>query len=79
MAKRNCRFEVRLTKEEYRKLIEKARKAGLSGGAFVRMSIAGQKIYEPPSADLPVMLQEIRRNGKYFEQLLKYAETSGMP
>ncbi len=79
MAKRSCRFEVRLTKEEYRNLLEKARKAGLSGGAFVRMSVAGQKIREAPSVDVPLLIREMRRNGQYFEKLLKYAESNGMP
>ena len=79
MAKRSCRFEVRLTKEEYRNLMEKARRAGLSRGAFVRMSVAGQKIREAPSADVPVLIREMRRNGQYFEELLKYTESKGIP
>ena len=78
MAKRNCRFEVRLTKDEYYDLTKKARKAGLSTGAFVRLAVAGQKIHEAPSADVPILIQEVRRVGKNIDQLLKAADNGGL-
>ena len=73
MAKRNCRFEVRLTKDEYYDLTKKARKAGLTTGAFVRMAVAGQEVREAPSADVPVLIREIRRTGSNINQILKIA------
>ncbi len=79
MTKRNCRFEVRLTKDEYSSLTKKARKAGLSTGAFVRMSVAGQVIREAPGADVPVLISEVRRVGSFFEQILRNADSRGLP
>ena len=79
MAKRNCRFEVRLTKDEYTDLTRKARKAGLSTSTFVRMSVAGQEIHEAPTADVSMLLQEIRRCGQDLKQLMSDAKGKGMP
>ena len=59
VGKRSCRFEVRLTKEEYGNLIEKARKAGLSGGALVRTA---------------VLILKLRKVEKYLESLVQYIE-----
>ena len=78
MAKRNCRFEVRLTKDEYYELTKKARKAGLTTGAFVRMAVAGQKVVEAPSADVPVLIREVRRVGYNIDQILKIANARGL-
>ncbi|MBR0392340.1 MAG: hypothetical protein IJK38_08465 [Oscillospiraceae bacterium] len=78
MAKRNCRFEVRLTKDEYYDLTKKARKAGLSTGAFVRMAVAGQEIHEAPCADVPVLIREVRRVGSNIDQILKIANSKSL-
>ena len=78
MAKRNCRFEVRLTKDEYYELTKKARKAGLSTGAFVRMAVAGQKVVEAPGADVPILIREVRRVGYNIDQILKIANAGGL-
>ena len=78
MAKRNCRFEVRLTKDEYYELTKKARKAGLSTGAFVRMAVAGQKVMEAPNVDVPVLIREVRRVGYNIDQILKIANARGL-
>ncbi len=78
MAKRNCRFEVRLTKDEYYDLTKKARKAGLTTGAFVRMAVTGQEIREAPSADVPVLIREVRRVGSNIDQILKIANSRGL-
>ena len=79
MAKRNCRFEVRLTKDEYTDLTRKARKAGLSTSTFVRMSVAGQEIHEAATADVPALLQEVRMYGQNLKQLMTVAKGRGMP
>lgn len=78
MARRNCRFEVRLTKDEYYELTKKARKAGLTTGAFVRMAVAGQVIREAPSADVPELIREVRRVGHNIDQILKIANSKGL-
>lgn len=78
MARRNCRFEVRLTKDEYYDLTKKARKAGLTTGAFVRLAVAGQVIREAPSADVPELIREVRRVGHNIDQILKIANSKGL-
>ncbi len=78
MARRNCRFEVRLTKDEYYELTKKARKAGLTTGAFVRMAVAGQVVREAPSADVPALIREVRRVGSNIDQILKIANSKGL-
>ena len=79
MAARNHRFEVRLSKDEYNSLTKKARKAGLTTGAFVRMAVAGKEIMEAPPADLPLLIREVRRVGSNINQLLVIANTRGFP
>ena len=78
MIKRNCRFEVRFTKEEYSNLTRKARRAGLTAGAFVRMAIAEKEIREAPSADVPRLIREVRRVGSTLNQILKIANSRGL-
>ena len=77
MAKRNCRFEVRLTKDEYYDLTKKARKAGLTTGAFVRLAVAGKEIREAPTADVPMLIRAVRRVGYNIDQILKVANSKG--
>ena len=77
MAKRNCRFEVRLTKDEYRDLTKKARKAGLTTGAFVRMAVAGKEVREAPATDVPMLIREVRRVGYNIDQILMVANSKG--
>ena len=79
MAKRNCRFELRLTKDEFTDLTRKARKAGLSTSTFVRMSVAGQEIHEAPTVDVAMLLLEIRRYSENMKQLMAAAMMRGVP
>ena len=76
--KRNCRFEVRLSKEEYSNLTRKARCAGLTAGAFVRKAIAEKEIREAPPADVPRLIREVRRVGSTLNQILKIANSRGL-
>ena len=78
MPKRNCRFEVRLSKDEFSNLTRKARKAGLSCGAFVREAIKGQTVVEAPSVDVPILIREVRRVGNNINQILKIANSKGL-
>jgi len=78
MAARNCRFELRLSKDEYYDLTRKARKAGLTTAAFVRMAVAGKEVMEAPSADVPLLIREVRRVGSNINQILKIANTRGL-
>lgn len=78
MATRNCRFELRLTKDEFTDLTKKARKAGLTTAAFVRLAVAGKDILEAPPADVPLLIREVRRVGSNINQLLVIANTRGV-
>jgi len=78
VAIRNCRFEIRLTKDEYYDLTRKARKAGMSTASFVRMAIAGKDVMEAPSADVPLLIREVRRVGSNIDQILKIANSRGL-
>ena len=48
MKKRNCRFEVRFTKDELSDLTKKARKARLTNAAFIRRAVCGAEVRELP-------------------------------
>lgn len=63
MKKRNCRFEVRFTKDELSDLTKKARKARLTNAAFIRRAVCGAEVREAPPADVPALIQEVRRVG----------------
>ena len=78
MAVRNCRFEMRLTKDEYYDLTKKARKAGMTTASFVRMAVAGKDVMEAPSVDVPLLIREVRRIGSNINQILKIAGSRGV-
>ena len=78
MAVRNCRFEMRLTKDEFYDLTKKARKAGMSTASFVRLAIAGKEVKEAPSVDVPMLIREVRRVGSNIDQILKIANSRGL-
>ena len=76
--KRNCRFEVRLSKSEYEDLNKKAKKAGLSAGAFVRKAVEAKEVKEAPDADVGRLIMEMRRVGANVNQTLKNMNASGV-
>ena len=69
---------MRLTKNEYHDMTKKARKAGISTAAFVRMAIAGKEVMEAPSADVPLLIREVRRVGCNIDQILQFAHARGL-
>ena len=78
LRKRNCRFEVRFTKDELSDLTKKARKARLSTGAFVRRAVRDLEVKEAPPADVPMLIREVRRVGYNIDQLLKLANAKDL-
>lgn len=60
---RNCRFELRLSKDELSDLTKKARKAKLTNAALIRRAIRDLEVKEAPAVDVPYLLNEIRRVG----------------
>lgn len=69
--KRNCGMVLRFTKAEMDGLTKKARKAGLSREGYCRHVLNGSQVKSAPPADLPVLIQEVRRVGGGLEQLIK--------
>ena len=78
MKKRNCRFEVRFTKDELSDLTKKARKARLTNAAFIRCAVCVAEVREAPPADVPLLIGEVRRVGYNIDQILKLANARGM-
>ena len=73
MRKRNCRVEIYFTKDELESLTKKVRKSGLSRESFCRHLLNGAEIKEAPSADVPMLINEVRR-----DQILRMANARGM-
>lgn len=78
MRKRNCRLEVCFTRDELAELTRKARKARLSKAGFIRCAIHGTQVRDAPPADLPILIQEVRRAGVQMEQVLRRIELQGV-
>ncbi len=78
MKKRNCRFEIRFTKDELSDLTKKARKARLTNAAFIRYAVRGTAVKEAPPADVPVLIREVRRVGDSLNQIMKRANAIGL-
>lgn len=78
MKKRNCRFEIRFTKDELSDLTKKARKARLTNAAFIRCAVRGTAVKEAPPADVPVLIREVRRVGASLNQIMKRANAIGL-
>ena len=75
MRKRNCRVEIYFTKDELESLTKKVRK---SGESFCRHLLNGAEIKEAPSADVPMLINEVRRVGYNIDQILRMANARGM-
>lgn len=58
---------------------QKAKKAGLSIGGFVRRSVADKEIKEAPPADIPMLLRAMRQVGYNLDQTLKRFNTTNVP
>ena len=75
---RNCRFELRLSKDELTDLTKKARRAKLSNAGFIRRAIRDLEVKEAPAVDVPYLLNEVRRVGYNINQILKIANAQGL-
>ena len=78
MRKRNCRVEIYFTKTELEALTKKVRKAGLSREGYCRRILNGAVVKEAPPAELPLLIQEVRRVGSNLNQILKRANSIGL-
>jgi len=71
-------MKIRFTKNELDSLTKKARKSGLSRGGFCRRILNGSEVKEAPPADVPVLIQEVRRVGISLDRLLACASAVGL-
>lgn len=79
MRKRNCRVEVCFTKDELSALSKKAKKAGMSIGAFIRHSVVNKEVKEAPPADVPYLIRAMRQAGYNLDQTLKRFNSTNVP
>ena len=78
MKNRKCPFVPRFTKDELSDLTKKARKARLTNAAFIRRAVCGAEVREAPPADVPALIQEVRRVGNNLNQIMKRANALGL-
>ena len=78
MTTRNCRFELRLSRNELSDLTRKARKARLTNAGFIRRAIRDQEVKEAPPVDVPILIREVRRVGYNIDQVLKIARAQDL-
>ena len=78
MRKRNCRVVVYFSKDELDALTKKIRKSRLSREGFIRAALADKEIKDGPTADVPVLIQEVRRVGSNLNQIMKRANSIGL-
>ena len=76
MKKRTHGMLVFSTEDEFNALREKAKQAGLSGSEFVRRAVAGKEVKQAPTADIPILIRDIRRVGYNVDQLIKIANST---
>ena len=76
--KRTLEMKVRFTKTELDALTKKARKSGLSREGYCRRVLNGVEVKEVPPADVPVLIQEVRRVGNNLNQIMKRANALGL-
>ena len=77
MAEKIIYFTARFRENEYRQLIEKAEKAGVSRQVFLRRAVTGKEVNVAPTAEVPVLIMEVRRVGNILDQILKEAKGKG--
>ncbi len=78
MKKRTHEIKVRLTAEELEELNAKVKQTILSREEFCRRAITDKEIKQAPSADIPILIRDIRVAGSNVNRLLKLAERTGL-
>ncbi len=76
--KRTLEMKIRFTRGELDALTKKSRKAGLSREGYCRRILNGAVVKEAPPADVPALIQEVRRVGSNLNQILKRANSIGL-
>lgn len=73
--KRTNEIKIRFTDEEVETLNAKVSKAGMSREKYCRQVLSGSQVREAPTADVPLLLREVRQISVALDQLMK-PETS---
>ena len=76
--RRTLEMKIRFTRGELDDLTKKSRKAGLSREGYCRRILNGAEVKEAPSADVPLLIREVRRVGYNIDQILKRANSIGL-
>ena len=71
MRKRNCRVEIYFNRSELEALTKKVRKSGLSREGYCRRVLNDSEVREAPSADIPLLIRELRQIGISLDEMLK--------
>ena len=69
--KRTREIKIRFLDDELEELNRKVRKTGLSREAYCREVLNGSEVKEGPSADVPLLLREVRQNSVLLDQLVQ--------
>lgn len=77
MRKRNHRVVVYFNDEEFLDLSSKVQKSHLAREEVIRRAVKGITIKEAPSADVPLLIRELRKIGNNLNQLAALANTKG--
>ena len=72
-------MKIRFTRGELDALTKKARKSGFSREGYSRRILNGATVKENPPADVPMLIREVRRVGYNIDQILKRANSIGLP
>ena len=76
MKKRTHEIKIRLTAEELEELNAQVKQTLFSREEFCRRAITDKEVKQAPSADIPILIRDIRRAGYNVNQLLKIAEST---
>lgn len=71
MRKRNCRVEIYFNRSELEALTKKVRKSGLSREGYCRRVLNDSEVREAPSADIPLLIRELRQIRISLDEMLK--------
>lgn len=69
--KRIREIKIRFLDHELEELNRKVRKTGMSREAYCREVLNGSEVKEGPSADVPLLLREVRQNNVLLDQLVQ--------
>lgn len=69
--KRIREIKIRFLDDELEVLNRKVRKTGMSRESYCREVLNGSEVKEGPSADVPLLLREVRQNNVLLDQLVQ--------